>query len=256
MNKTKKGSLVAERTLKALMLFSKTKYISVTDIANSLEISLTAAYRLVDSLHGTGFIKTAHSKEYTLDSPNILQLYNMVEYDLRKVARPIIKEIASEFHESVYLSVVHNDKYFSFIEKEDSPSQLKWTENIGNVHPLPSGTAGKTHLAYIIKDLNDSEKDEFISQLELKPYTEKSLVVIKDLKYSLKKILNDGYCYTNSEHLNGVIGISVPVYNFKKTTVVAVLSIFMAESRYDENELMNYVISLKNGAEKMSKYIS
>ncbi|RWR12623.1 IclR family transcriptional regulator [Siminovitchia fortis] len=255
MNKNK-GSLVAERTLKALMLFSKKKYLSVAEIAASLEISLPAAYRLVESLNNTGFIKREQSKEYSLDAPNILQLYNMVEQDLREVARPIIKKLASELRESVYLSVVHSDNsYYSFIEAEDSPSAVKWSENIGKVYSLSTGTAGKTHLAYITKDFSDSDKDAFISKLELKKYTENSLVSVEKLKKSLEKILNDGYCYTKGEHLQGVVGISVPVFNFQRTNVVAVLSTFMPDSHFDESELKNYVAHLTAGANEIGNSI-
>lgn len=255
MDNTNKGSLVAERTLKALMLFSKKKYLSVAEIAASLEISLTAAYRLMDTLQATGFIKRDHSKEYTLHAPNILRLYSMVEQDIRKAARPIIQDLAMKFNESVYLSIVHSDKYYSYIEKEDSPSQVKWSENIGYVHPLPTGTAGKTHLAYLMKDLNESEREEFILQLELKPYTNNSIVSIEELKDSLEKILDEGYCYTNSEHLAGVVGISVPVYNFQKISIVAVLSVIMPDSHFIENDLEHYVISLKKGADEIGKSI-
>ncbi|MFD4819859.1 IclR family transcriptional regulator [Peribacillus butanolivorans] len=256
MNNTNKGSLVAERTLKALMLFSKKKYLSVAEIATSLEISLPAAYRLVETLNNTGFIKREQSKEYSLDAPNILQLYNMVQQDLREVARPIIRKLAMEIRESVYLSIVHSDNsYYSFIEGEDSPSQVKWSENIGSAYLLSTGTAGKTHLAYIIKDFNDSEKDAFISKLELKPYTENSLVTVEKLKKSLEKILEDGYCYTNSEHLYGVVGISVPIFNFQRTSVVAVLSVFMPDSHFDESELKNYVAPLTAGANEIGNSI-
>ncbi|MGZ9818140.1 IclR family transcriptional regulator [Peribacillus simplex] len=256
MNNANKGSLVAERTLKALMLFSKKKYLSVAEVAASLEISLTAAYRLVETLNNTGFIKREQSKEYSLDAPNILQLYNMVEQDIREVARPIIKKLAMEFRESVYLSIVHNDNsYYSFIEGEDSPSQVKWSEHIGRAYPLATGTAGKTHLAYLIKDLNESEREAIISKMELTPYTENTIVTIEKLKKSLEKILDDGYCYTNSEHLPGAVGISVPVFNFKKTSVGAVLSVFMPNSHFDESELKKYVTSLIAEANKIGKSI-
>lgn len=252
MSNTTKGSLVAERTLKTLMLFSKKKYLSVAEIANSLEMSLPAAYRLVETLCNTGFIKREQSKEYSLDAPNILQLYNMIQQDLREVARPIIRKLAMEFRESVYLSVVHSDNsYYSFIEGEDSPSQVKWSEHIGSAYSLSTGTAGKTHLAYIIKDLSESEKDAFIFNLELKPYTENSVVTVNKLKKSLEEILKEGYCYTNSEHLQGVVGISVPVFNFRKTSVTAVLSVFMPDSHFNEIDLKNYVASLTAGANEI-----
>jgi IclR family transcriptional regulator, KDG regulon repressor len=107
----------------------------------------------------------------------------------------------------------------------------------------------------LIKDLNETERDEFILQLELRSYTKSSIVKIDELKKSMEKILAEGYCHTRSEHLNGVVGISVPVFNFQKTNVAAVLSVFMPDSHFDENDLEKYVISLKNGANEIGKSI-
>ncbi|MBQ0140419.1 MAG: IclR family transcriptional regulator [Kurthia sp.] len=255
-NSIGKGSLVAERTLKALMLFSAKRYYTVTEIANSLEISLTAAYRIVETLQETGFIKREQSKEYTLDAPNILQLYNMVQYDLRDVARPIISELTSTFKESVYLSVVHNNNsYYSFIEGEESPLPIKWSENIGSSYSLSTGTAGKTHLAYITEDFSEDEKDTFIAQLDLTQHTEKSVTKIEQLKKSLDEILANGYCYTQSEHIQGVVGISVPVFNFQKKNIVAVLSVFMPDTHFNRDQLSYYVAHLQKGSDKIGTSI-
>lgn len=250
---TNKGSLVAERTLKALMLFSTKHYLTVNELAKELEISLTATYRIVETLQSTGFIKREQSKEYTLDAPNILKLYNMIQPDLRNIARPIIKELTVNFKESVYLSVVHNNNnYYSFIEGEDSPSPIKWSEHIGSAYSLSTGTAGKTHLAYITENFSEHEKNDFISKLDLTAHTEKSLVTVEEIKESITEILQKGYGYTNSEHLNGVVGISVPVFNFQKKKIVAVLSVFMPNSTFAEEKLSFYVTNLTMAADEIA----
>lgn len=249
---TNKGSLVAERTLKALMFFSTKHYLTVSELANELEISLTATYRIVETLQSTGFIKREQSKEYTLDAPNVLKLYNMIQPDLRNVARPIIKELTVNFRESVYLSVVHNtNNYYSFIEGEDSPSPIKWSEHIGSAYSLSTGTAGKTHLAYITKQFTEHEKNDFISKLDLTAHTENSLITVEKIKESIAEILQKGYAYTNSEHLYGVVGISVPVFNFQKKNIVAVLSVFMPNSNFDEEKLEFYVSGLTKAANEI-----
>lgn len=250
-----KGSLVAERTLKTLMLFAKHKNLLVTDVANSLEISVTAAYRLIETMHSLGFIKRTNNKSYTLDPLNILQLYNMVDQDIRRIARPILRELVEQLDESVYLSVLYKDKNYIYIDKEDSPSPFKWATNLGEVLPLPAGTAGKTHLAYLVKDLDGDGKNAFISQLELKSYTKNSITDIDKLKESLNEIIKNGFCLTHGEHSQGVVGIAVPIFNFDKTNVVAVLGVHMLEASYSENKLQEYVDTLKRGAKKISENI-
>src|SRR5699024_2586486 len=112
------------------MLFTKKRYVSVHDVSEELEISLTASYRLMDTLEETDFIRKNDTRMYELCSPNILQLYNMLDHDIRLHARPIIKMLANTFNESIYLSVSFDNKpYYSFIEKEDSPLNVKWSEH-------------------------------------------------------------------------------------------------------------------------------
>jgi len=248
---TNKGSLVAERTLKALMLFSKKKNLFVSDVAKSLGISVTAAYRIIDTLHELDFIKRNENKTYSLESYNILQLYKMIENDLRSAARPVLNELVNQIDESVYVSVLYKEKNFIYIDKEDSYSPFKWSTNIGEVLPLPTGTAGKTHLAYLVKDMDEVEKDLLISELELKPYTKNSITDVEELKRSLNKVLEDGYCFTNSEHSNGVIGIAVPIFNWNHTQMVAVLGMHMLETNYSDEKLQDYLIPLLEGAKKI-----
>jgi len=252
---TNKGSLVAERTLKALMLFAKSKNILVSDVAASLDISLAASYRIIDTLSSMGFIIRNEDKTYTLDPLNILKLYKMIEQDLRKAARPVLRELVTDLDESVYISILNQGRNFMYIDKEDNPAPFKWSTTIGEVLPIPAGTAGKTHLAYLVKDLPEAEKDAFISELELKPFTKKSITTPEELKKSINKILEDGYCITNSEQSNGVIGIAVPIFKWNQDQVVAVLGMHMLEANFSEEKLQDYVAKLMKGSKKISESI-
>src|SRR5699024_9034938 len=113
-----------ERALKALLLFSRYRSITVSNIANDLNISLTSAYRLVYSLEKTDFISKNKDRSYSLSSLNIMRLYNMIEKDLSEVAKPILKELVHQVDESVYITVMNDDKHYIYIEKEDYPSSF------------------------------------------------------------------------------------------------------------------------------------
>lgn len=253
--KSSKGSLVAERTLKTLMLFTEKNNILVSEVAEHLGISLTAAYRIIDTLYSLRFIKRDETKRYSLDPINILKLYNVIEQDLRSAARPVLKKLVGQLDESVYISVLYDDKSYIYIDKEDNPSPFKWSTTVGEILPLPAGTAGKTHLAYLVKDLNETEKADLISKIELKRYTKNSITDKGELMKSLKKILKDGYCFTNGEHKEGVIGVAVPIFNFNQSRVVGVLGMHMLKAHYSEDKLPKYVTFLKEGAKKISEKI-
>ncbi|WP_096200100.1 IclR family transcriptional regulator [Bacillus sp. FJAT-45350] len=251
----KNNSAVSEKTLKLLMLFSVYKELSVSEMANLIEINISSAYRIVNTLRELGFIEQRDNKCYVLCSGNILRLYRMINKEIRDIARPVINELVTKYNESVYLSEVYEDEKVIIIEKKDSTSHLKWSENIGTVYHMPTGTAGKTHLAYFLESMEVNKQEAYLKKLKLKRYTENSITNIKELKKSIKEILEQGYCITESEHVNGVVGVSVPVFDFNNECK-AVLTMVMASSRYDKNNKENYINGLLDAARKIGSNLT
>ncbi|MGE7997609.1 hypothetical protein ACQKOF_02800 [Lysinibacillus sp. NPDC093190] len=55
--------------------------------------------------------------------------------------------------------------------------------------------------------------------------------------------------------MQGAIGISVPIINASNDATVAVLSVFMAEMNFKENQLDYYLQKLKNNAQNIGNSI-
>src|SRR5699024_1960438 len=102
-------SLVSQNTLNLLMLFSDYQELSVSEMAEHLEINISTTYRIVNTMRALGFIEQKSDKKYVLKPPNILKLYSMVNNEIRDIASPIINSIVAEFEESVYLSELYKE---------------------------------------------------------------------------------------------------------------------------------------------------
>lgn len=246
-------SLVTKKTLNLLMLFAKEKELSAAEIATLLDINISSVYRIVNTMEEMNFLVQKGNKKYSLVTTNILQLYNMVSKDVRDFAKPVIEGLVERFRESVYMSEIYENKKVIIIEKQDSPNHLKWTEHIGSTYDIPIGTAGKTHLAYLIKDMDESERERFLSSLILPKFTDKSITNLNDLKKSINQILRDGYCITQGEHVEGIVGISVPVFNLNNDSCRNVMTMVMPVNNYDPNMKDEYITAMKAGALKISK---
>lgn len=244
---SKNLSSVSIKTLMILKLFSEHEELSVSEIASLTDISLSSVYRFVNSMREAEFLEQKSNKNYTLSAPIILKLYSKLNNDIRPIAKPIINNIVERFEESVYLSELVGDEKVMIIEKEDSPRPLKWVEGIGHTYNIPVGTAGRAHLAYVLRDMNIREREDYLSRLELIPHTENSITDVKELEKASEEVLKNGYCITESEHLEGIAGVSVPVFNHSNECR-HVLTMVMTTNSFDSRKKEEYIKALKEGA--------
>ena len=245
-----KGSLVAKRTLQALLLFSDHKYLTLTEAAQMLGISQPAASRILNTLQELGFIKRDEQKKFSLDTL-LIRLSKMVESNLRNLALPVMKELASEIGESVQISVSQHSRYYVIIEEIESRHLLKWSSPIGEPRELYAGSPGKTHLAF----KNDDELNTLLDEMPLVAITPNTITDKTRLLEDLRRIRENGYAISKGEYEEGTVGISVPVMDSSKTRLVTVLSTVIPQSRFSEDKLPFYISMLKKSAEKISTLI-
>lgn len=252
--KLENGSSVAENTLKVLMLFSHGQLLTIKEISVALDINITSVYRIINTMEYMGFIEKDNNKKYKLKLPHIIRLYEALDFELNNSAIKVLNSLVGEFSESVYLSELCSDDSFMFIEKQDSPFPLKWSENIRELYRLPTGTAGKTHMAYKIKDYSTDQKISAVDIITLPKYTQRTITSTLEIIESFNEIVKNGYCITRGEHLEGVIGICVPIIRGESGDVKNTLCMFIPTSRFNEEMLPNYINALKKGAKELSYY--
>jgi len=240
-----KGSLLADRTLQVLLLFEKNKKLTLMEISRKLQISHTAAYRIVMSLQNYGFLVRDENKNYILSSI-FLRFARMVETDLRQKALPVLQELAKTTLESAYLSVSHRIDHYVFIEGVVSPLPLKWSAEIGGFDVSYAGSAGKVHLSLY----DDKKIEEYFRQNPLTPFTS-STKTEAELWEEIRRIRREGYAVSYGERVEGVIGVSVPVINYTDSSKSVVLSLFLPASRANEEKIRSFIHALKTAAEKI-----
>lgn len=246
MKSSQKGSLMANRTLQVLLLFQDQKKLTLTEISRKLKISHTSAYRIVFSLASYGFLTRDENKNYML-SPLFLRFARMVETDLRNKALPILQELAKLTQESAYLSVSHHIDHYVFIEGVVSPLPLKWSVEIGGFDVSYAGSAGKVHLSLY----DDEEIAEYFEKNPLTPFTSATKTAA-ELWEEIRRIRQNGYAISYGERIDGVIGISVPVRDFSGSSKSVVLSLFLPESRANEEKIISHIQALKQAAKQIA----
>lgn len=252
---SKNTSSVSEKTLKVLFLFSKHKSLTINKIVDLTEMNISSVYRIINTLRNQEFIMLDSENNYILNPAVILPLYNMVNTDLRANIKPFLKRLADSLNASVFLSKDHRDNQIIIVEKEDGPGNLRWVESIGFTYNIPTGTAGKTHLAYILKGMDEHERKSYLKSLKLVHYTDKSIVDLKILLEDIQEILINGYCITEGEHLEEVVGFSVPILNPNSGECMYILTLIRTSNEFNIEEKQKIIISMKEEASRIASYI-
>ena len=77
---------------------------------------------------------------------------------------------------------------------------------------------------------------------------------IEEFKKELKKIKNQGYAFDDEEWFNGMVGISVPIFNSNKELCFC-LSTHTAKSRKDLNDLKKILPNMLISANNLKKVL-
>ena len=201
-------------------------------ISHKLKIPLATIYRHIETLCEEKYLVASNSKKY-LPGPKIRNLIlKSLPYEPNfTLRRSYLRKLTNDIEETVSLSIPIGTKlvYFDRIEFH-WPMQLNL--EAGDHLPLHASASGKLYLSSI-----EEEKVIQIFKNIKTPKTAKNTITdISQFKKELKKIKNQGYAFDDEEWFDGMVGLSVPIFNYQKELCFC-LSTHTAKSRKDINEI-------------------
>lgn len=184
-----------DRAISIIKLLNSTnekEYWAISDIADRTHLPVSTVHRLLNSLIEHGLVtQISETKQYKI-GPMWMEigLRQLEKVDYRSVAREVMKRLASEVEESVYLNIP-NGTHSIIIERMDSPLKIRVIDNLGEQIPLSIGAANKTMLA----NMKESEMEYIVEQL-LSALPEQKQILLDQLK----QIRNEGYAVSYGEN--------------------------------------------------------
>lgn len=125
--------------------------------------------------------------------------------EIRAIARPHLERLARDTGEGAFLSVLEGDSVV-YIEKAESPQDIRYSARLGARRPLHSTAAGKAALATFPADF----VDRYVAA-GLAPHTSATVTDADQLRRELALIRRRGYAESHGEYTAGVFGIAAPV---------------------------------------------
>lgn len=119
--------------------------LTVTELAQRLEVNRTVVYRLVSTLEQHALLRRdTRGKLYV--GLGILHLAAAVQPVLRDLAQPVLRQLAESVGCTAHLTVVEGHEALALAVVEPSWTDFHVSYRVGTRHPLAQGAAGKAVL--------------------------------------------------------------------------------------------------------------
>jgi DNA-binding IclR family transcriptional regulator len=207
-----------ERALDILLCFTREEPTrSLTQIAESVQMSKTTVHRLLATLETKRFItRDKLSGLYRLGF-RFIEMASLVlqDVELHRWAHPYLERLSAECGETVDLSIL-DGSHVMYLEVIESPQRVKLAAAVGQKLPAFCTASGKALLAYL-------PEDQVIKILRenLTEYTDSTRISIPEILEDLKITAARGYAISEQEYEQDINAVAAPLFDADNYPIAA-----------------------------------
>ena len=240
---------LVERTLDALLILSReSDGLSVSELAEKLDIPASSTHRILASLKKNHFVmQSTETKKYRLGYKVLTLTSNMSKDNQFTItAKPFMKELADKINKTVTLCVMDGESLIClyYVESKDTSMFLVRT---GFAMPPHATSAGKAIQAYMpieqVKQVYMGNHDQFTSNTK---------ITMEGFLKELEVVHKTGYAVSDEELQIGVQGVACPIFDFNHNVIGSVSFTALKVDQCLTNENIQL---LKECAQKISHAI-
>lgn len=185
-------------------------WVSLRTMARELQITPTAAFRILNSLRELGYVRQ-HSQDskyqLTLKIAGIsAQVLEKVQ--LRQIAHPFLQNLTSVTNETTHLAVL-DGKEFIYIDKVDNSQAMRMRSRVGQRGMLHCTAMGKVMLA----QLSTPDLSQIMKGITFLPRTNHTITDPIKFQEQLAHIKQSGYSIDDEENEIGIRCIGAPIFD-------------------------------------------
>src|ERR1022692_2681470 len=199
-----------QRGLRLLQLFGESPHgLTAKQVAGLSRLPVSTVHRFLANLEGAGFLNCSGDSVYHLGIACFaIGQAALGQLDIRRVSLPYLQELNRQTRETIHLTVRHGLSAV-YVEKLDSPEQLRIYSRIGAAVPLYCTAVGKVMLAY----MPDDERERVLPQLGLKRLTPNAAGNLQELEAELYRVRKNGYACDLEEHELHIRCVAAPIWD-------------------------------------------
>jgi DNA-binding IclR family transcriptional regulator len=209
-----------DRAIELLEFLSETdKLPTLAGICQHTGLHKSTAHRLLMVLERSGLIERTGDHRYRLG----LKLHELGQraldqIDVRTRARPHLRSLSAQMHETVHLGVLQKAKVV-YLEKLDANSRTVCFASVtGTSNPVYCTAMGKAMLAFLAPDA----AEEVIAGIRFRRFTANTLGSEGELRSALERARRRGYAIDDEEIEPGVRCIGAPIFSPSGAPIAAV----------------------------------
>ena len=242
---------VLEKALSIIELFDeKGKELTVTEVSESLDLNKPSSFRILSNLEDFGYLdKDPKTARYRL-GPKLYDLGSLAEphAGIKKIARPFLKKLNEQCHETVHLAVLYQGEAL-YVDKIEGKRTIRVITRVGARLPAHCSGVGKV----LLSALSEEALVGTLSEKGLSRFTNNTITDFDLLKQELAKCRKRGHATDNEEIEEGLKCVAAPVY--ENGEIVAAISISAHSERLNK-ETPRYVSMVKETAKAISDALS
>jgi IclR family KDG regulon transcriptional repressor len=187
--------------------------ISITEIAEELNVDKGSASRLVSTLERHGYVEKDEVTRRCHLGPQVVSLSRSLlsRLPLREAAKPYLRQLMERTGECTHLAVPAQGKVL-YIDQVESPATLRVNAQVGTMNPLHCTALGKALLAFGDLDFPTS----------LDSFTPRTITDPNALRLALEEVRRLGYAVDDEEFDLDVRCIAAPVFDYRGRAVGAI----------------------------------
>ena len=242
------------RGLAVLEAFShEANEMTITDIAEILEVNRSSAFRLIYTLEHCGYLRKASAKTYSLDSKVMELGFNSIsKLSLIDVALPEMKAIRNRINVAVHLSILDGTDVV-FISNVQSLGSFTSTVGLGTRWPAHATVIGQLVLANLTIEEVKQRYSHFTQWDVFSQRTPKNL---EELLTRLDEVRSKKSMVSWGHFNHDMAACASPIYKQSNHEIAAVLSVSCPVSTYTEENFYQHVVpEVIQASEKISKFI-
>ena len=222
--------------------------LSLTELAKRIGTLPGSIYSIMYTLERFGYLdRDPATKRYRLGLKALVHAHSVLtSLDVREQARPILKRLARELDANVHLAVLYEGKVL-YLDREEAAPTVIIKSVIGRLVPLHCTALGKVFLAYDTDLVKRACRRAALTAVTPWTITDPSI-----LRKELPLVMERGYAVDLQEFHVGNSCVAAPVFDFRKTVVVAISASFIS-SRLEREPIERFATAVVAGAREISQ---
>ncbi len=208
--KRKYNITALQRGLRLLQLFTQSERgLTTMQVARLSGLPVSTVHRFLVNLEYSGFLNCSAAGVYHLGLACFaVGQAALGQLDIRRLSLPYLLDLNQQTRETIHLTVRHGLAAV-YVEKIDSPEQLRIHSRIGAAVPLYCTAVGKVMLAF----MPEEEREQVLRHLDLKRMTANTVGSLQELQTELQRVRKNGYACDLEEHELHIRCIAAPIRN-------------------------------------------